>query len=382
MHRTGIEDYYIIKDNQKLRFGYTTGSCAAAAAKAAASMLLTGNTVTEVQIGTPKGITLNLEVHDIRRTSEYVSCGIIKDGGDDPDATNGLLICAKVTKTQDGITIDGGIGVGRVTRPGLQQEISEAAINPVPRQMIMENLRFVCDQTGYEGGLHAEIFVPEGAETAKHTFNPRLGIEGGISILGTRGIVEPMSERALIASIRLEMEMHRKRGAEYLLITPGSYGENFASKVLHLKMDASMQSSNYIGETLDLAVNLGFSGVLFVSHIGKFIKVAGGIMNTHSRDADCRAELMAAFGLRAGCDAAAACRLLESNTTDEALDILEEAGIREKAMQIAVERIHYYMQHRAAGALKTEAVIYGGRFGILGQTKDAETLLHKFRDAN
>ncbi len=381
MHLTGIEEYYIIKDNKKLHFGYTTGTCAAAAAQAAARMLLTAQAVSEVHIETPKGIPLNLEVQDMHLNIEegWASCGVIKNGGDDPDATHGLLICAKVRKIHAGIRIDGGEGVGRVTKAGMQQRIGEAAINPVPMQMIRENADRVCQETGYAGGLEVIIFVPGGEAAAKKTFNPRLGIVGGISILGTSGIVEPMSEAALIASIRLEMEIHKSRGEEYLLITPGNYGETFGREVLHLERNQMIQCSNYIGETLDMAVNMGVKGILFISHMGKAIKVAGGIMNTHSRDADCRAELMTAFGIRAGAELESARALLKSNTTDEALDIWEELGIREKACTLVLEKIRYYMQHRCAGAITTEAMIYGGRYGFLGQTPGTEPLLQKFR---
>ncbi len=378
MHRTGIEDYYIIKDQKKLHFGYTTGTCAAAAAQAAVRMLLEGGIVSEVKIDTPKGITLNLEIVDIERKGGGISCGVVKYGGDDPDATNGLTICALAEKTAQGLIIDGGEGVGRVTKSGLKQAVGEAAINPVPMQMIRENALAVCRQLGYEQGLKITIFVPGGEEAARKTFNPRLGILGGISILGTKGIVEPMSESALIASIQLEMEMQRRRGAEYLLVTPGSYGETFARDTLELDTARSVQCSNYVGEMLDCAVNLEYKGILLISHIGKFIKVAGGIMNTHSRDADCRAELMAAFGLRAGADREQAVRLLESNTTDEALDMLNEMHLREAASAMIMERAQAYMQHRTGGAILTEAVMYGTACGMLGMTGGAGTLLKQF----
>ncbi len=379
MHRTGIEDYYIIKDNKKLRFGYTTGTCAAAAAKAAARMLLTGERVSEVHIETPMGIPLNLEVQDITFAADAAECGIVKNGGDDPDATHGLVIMARVSKIAEGIVVDGGEGVGRVTKPGMQQAIGEAAINPVPMQMIRENVSEVMSEAHYGEGLKVVIFVPGGEKVAEKTFNPRLGIIGGISILGTRGIVEPMSERSLIASIKLDMEVHRKRGEDYLLVTPGNYGRTFAKNTLNLDVNQVVECSNYIGETLDGAVNLGFKGILFVSHVGKFIKVAAGIMNTHSRDADARAELMTAFALRAGADLQGVHQILESNTTDEALDMMEEQGVRQKAMEIAIERMQYYMQHRTGGAILTEAIIYGGKYGYLGATKGAMEMMDHFR---
>ena len=194
---------YIVKDGKKLRLGYTTGSCAAAAAKAAAYMLLTGRRKDTIDLLTPKGIRLHLTVEEIKITSSEVSCAIRKDSGDDPDATRGTLIFACVRKTDvPEILIDGGAGVGRVTKRGLDQPVGAAAINSVPRRMIEENVREVCALCGYDGGVSVVISVPEGEALAKKTFNPRLGIVGGISILGTTGIVEPMSEQALVDTIR------------------------------------------------------------------------------------------------------------------------------------------------------------------------------------
>ena len=234
-HKTGLEEYYVIRNQKKLRFGYTTGSCAAAAAKGAAEILLGEKKISEVELMTPKGICLNLELLDIRQEENSVSCAVRKDGGDDPDTTDGILVYALVEKipassdpdkmkretetqgTRERILIDGGEGVGRVTKPGLKQPIGEAAINPVPRAMILKSVEEAADRFHYEGRLKITISVPEGKEIAKKTFNPRLGIVGGISILGTSGIVEPMSEKALVDSIRVEMSQRRAMGEEYLL---------------------------------------------------------------------------------------------------------------------------------------------------------------------
>ena len=225
-------------------------------------MLLTGQTVEEIALQTPKGILLHLLVEDISRGEGWVRCAIRKDGGDDPDVTNGILVYAKVniinTVAKDiEIELDGGIGVGRVTRTGLYQQPGEAAINPVPRKMILESVEEICQDHGFSGKLHVEISIPAGVELAKRTFNPRLGIEGGISVLGTSGIVVPMSEDALIASIRLEMKMHVKNGAQYLVITPGNYGAMFSRDKLDIDLTYSMKCSNYLGETLDMAEELG-----------------------------------------------------------------------------------------------------------------------------
>lgn len=208
-------------------------------------MLLSGRELSEVTLPTPKGITLTLALHDITRGDNYVSCAVRKDAGDDPDTTNGILVYVKAEKSAAGIQkqiivkisepvrgcpqiiLDGGIGVGRVTKPGLSQKIGEAAINPVPRAMILKEAEEAAQEYDYEGGLKLTVSVPEGEKIAKKTFNPRLGIIGGISILGTSGIVEPMSEKALIESIHVEMKQHFCQGEKYILVTPGNYRADY-----------------------------------------------------------------------------------------------------------------------------------------------------------
>lgn len=378
--KNGLEDYYVIKNNKKLRYGYTTGSCAAAAAKAAARMLLTGETVENIDLMTPKGILLHLEILDIHKGEEEVSCAVRKDGGDDPDATHGLLVYAAVRKKKEsGVTIDGGRGVGRVTKRGLEQPVGAAAINRTPRAMITEAVEDIADAFGYTEGFNVVISIPGGEEVAKKTFNPRLGILGGISVLGTSGIVVPMSEDALIASIHAEMRLRKENGGDYLLITPGNYGAAFVSSYPDVYVENSVKCSNYVGETLDYAVNLGIRGILFVADIGKFIKVSGGIMNTHSRCADSRAELMTAAAIRAGADLETAKQLLGTITTVEAIGILKEKGLLEKTMAEILPRIHYYLQHRIGEAFPTEAILFSNEYGFLGETAGAQEMLKHFR---
>ncbi len=377
---TGLENSYVIQNQKKLRMGYTTGSCAAAAAKAAVFMLLTGRKTEKVDLPTPKGILLHLEILDAELAEGAASCAVRKDGGDDPDATHGLLVYARAERmTQPGVLIDGGPAVGRVTKKGLEQPVGAAAINRVPREMITQAVREVCEEQEYSGGIRVVISVPGGEQVAEKTFNPRLGIEGGISILGTSGIVVPMSEAALVASIRLEMEMRRANGAEYLLVTPGNYGADFVRYGTSLDVESSMKCSNYVGETLDMASELGIKGILFVAHIGKFIKVAGGIMNTHSRNADARAELMAAFALRAGADLDTAKRILDTLTTEEAVEILRNAGILDETVRLVCEKIRGHMQHRCGGTLRTEVILFSNNLGYLGETEGAQDMASCFQ---
>ena len=374
-------EQFVYKNHKKLRYGYTTGSCAAAASKAAAAMLLSGKEISYVELHTPKGIDLRLEVLDISREDNAVSCAIQKDGGDDPDVTNGILIYAKVSREpadEAQIIIDGGIGVGRVTKPGLEQPVGAAAINKVPRQMIRENLEAVCEQYHYHGKLSVVISIPSGVELAAKTFNPRLGIVGGISVLGTSGIVEPMSEQALIDTIRVEMRQKLANGMEYLLVVPGNYGIDFLDQYGHgIQLEDAVKCSNFVGEALDAAVEFGAKGVLLVGHIGKFVKLAGGIMNTHSHNADARMELLTVHAALLGAPVELLQKMMECVTTDDALKYLKEADLMEPVMERIMEKMEFYVNQRAQHQLELGVITFSNVFGILGQTKNVPDLVKK-----
>ena len=369
---------YIEKDGKKLRFGYTTGSCAAAAAKAAAWMLLTGQKKEEISLITPKGVALTLPVLDIAVEPDRVSCAIRKDSGDDPDVTNGTLIYAEVTaKVEPGIAIDGGFGVGRVTKKGLDQPVGNAAINSVPRQMIRENLEEILTLTDQKCGLNVVISVPEGEKLAKQTFNPRLGIVGGISILGTTGIVEPMSEKALVDTIRVELKQRRANGDEYVLLTPGNYGCDFIRAGLALNPEQAVPTSNFIGQTLDICRELGFRGALLVGHIGKLVKIAGGMMNTHSKYGDCRMEILAAHAGIAGLSPEKIGEILQCVACDDALRILMDAGCFEKTLTGLTERILFHLRHRAGEDMEIGTILFSKEYGLLAKSDNAMELIEK-----
>lgn len=371
-----------------MRYGFTTGSCAAAAAKAAAYMLLSGRQKNTITIETPKGIPYTAEILEITRGEKAVQCAVRKDGGDDPDITSGALIYAEVSLTDHTrmqatdmrIHIDGGIGVGRVTKPGLDQPVGNAAINHVPREMIAKEVLEVCDLMDYKGNLQVIISVPEGEAIAKQTFNPRLGIVGGISILGTSGIVEPMSNQALLDTIRVELNQRRAEGFDYIAVAPGNYGLDFMKKAYGYDLDKSVKCSNFIGVTIDMAVECGFTRMLLTGHIGKLIKVAGGIMNTHSKEADCRMELLSAFAIHEGAGADVAAKILDCVATEEAVRLLREAGKQQEVMDYAMERIMFYLNKRAGGRMQIDCIMYDNTFGELAKSKEADrwfTLLER-----
>lgn len=372
------------KNQTKLRTGYTTGSCAAAAAKAATHMLVSGEVIGEVSLVTPADIRLYLEVEDIVKENNYVSCAIRKDSGDDPDVTNGILVYARVTFAQDDVVkskviLEAGEGIGRVTQKGLEQSIGDPAINQVPRRMIREAVEEELQEAGIDRGVRVMIWVPDGAEIAKKTFNPKLGIEGGISILGTTGIVEPMSEKALTDTIFVEMKVRRENGMDYCYVVPGNYGSDFLHDTLGYQEDVAVKCSNYVGEVIDDAVRLQMKGILLVGHIGKFIKLAAGIMNTHSRQADGRMEILAAHAAMAGGSRESISQLMECITTTAALELLEKEGILKEVMSTVMIKIEEHLKHRAGDGLEIGAVMFSKEMGILGKTSDADRLAQKIQ---
>lgn len=371
---------YQFSQGKNLRCGYTTGSCATAASKAAAAMLLTGERIDSVRIDTPKGIVLNLEPLEVMLTTDFASCAIRKDSGDDPDDTNGVLVYAKVEKiAEPGIMIEGGVGVGRVTKPGLACAVGGPAINPTPRKMITTEVGKVMAETGYTGGLKVTISIPAGVEIAKKTFNPRLGIIGGLSVLGTSGIVEPMSEKALVETMYVEIRAQQAAGNKNLLVFFGNYGEDFTRDEMKLDLEGHVTCSNFVGELLDYAVFCGFETLLLIGHSGKLVKVAQGVMNTHSKYADCRTELFALEAMFHGASVEVGKEIYSCLTTDEVTKVLKRENIFEPVIEKVTDKIDFYMQHRVHGKIKTAALMFSNVYGILGKTKYADELveLHK-----
>ena len=369
---------------KELRKGFTTGSCGAAAAKAALYMLLTGSAKDEIGIITPGGAVFRTEVKDIFREVNRVRCAVVKDGGDDPDVTTGLHVTAEVSAEErdDGkleIQIEGGPGVGRVTLPGLDQPVGNAAINRVPRQMIEKELSEVAELLDFRGRIRVVLSVPGGEAAAERTFNPRLGIEGGISILGTTGIVEPMSTRAILDTIRVELNQRKALGDRIAAVSPGNYGLNFMQETYGYDLNRSVKCSNYVGNTVDMVREMGFRGMLLTGHIGKLIKVSGGIMNTHSKEGDARMELLAAAVIRAGGSMDTLRGILNCRVTEEALGIIQKESpvLLRKSMESVMERILYYLRKRAGEELPVECILYSNEFGLLAASPGAMDMLEK-----
>ena len=371
---------------KELRKGFTTGSCGAAAAKAALYMLLTGSVKDEIEIITPEGAVFRTEIKDIFREENRVRCAVVKDGGDDPDVTTGLHVTAEVRAEEraDGdleIQIEGGPGVGRVTLPGLDQPVGNAAINRVPRQMIEKELSEVAELLDFRGRIRVILSVPGGEAAAERTFNPRLGIEGGISILGTTGIVEPMSTRAILDTIWVELNQRKALGDRIAAVSPGNYGLNFMKETYGYDLNRSVKCSNYVGDTVDMVREMDFRGMLLTGHIGKLIKVSGGIMNTHSKEGDARMELLAAGVIRAGGSMDTLRGILNCRVTEEALGIIqaESPALLRTSMESVLDRILYYLRKRAGEELPVECILYSNEFGLLAASPGAMDMLEELR---
>ncbi|MBQ3380035.1 MAG: cobalamin biosynthesis protein CbiD [Clostridia bacterium] len=368
---------YINKDGKRLRLGYTTGTCAAAASKAAAWMLLTGRRLEKITISTPKGINVTLDIEEISIDKNSVKCAVKKDSGDDPDITDGIYIFAEVSRiSAPEILIEGGRGIGRVTKRGLDRNVGEAAINSGPRRQIRDNLLEVCRITDHRGGLSVLISAPEGESIAKKTLNSRLGIVGGISILGTTGIVEPMSEQALIETIRLELSERKESGEEYVMLAPGNYGIEYI-KSLGADEKYAVVTSNFIGDALDLAVMFGFKGILIIGHMGKLVKLAGGMFNTHSKYGDCRMEIIAANAGTQGIFPNQMERILECPTCDAALDILKENNVYDNTLRRIMQRIESNISARISGKAEAGVIMFSRQHGFLCESENAQSLFKK-----
>lgn len=307
-----------------MRYGYTTGVCAAAAAKGASALLFFGGPLERVSVELPAGLTLELELCDVEMGDGWASCCVVKDAGDDPDVTDGIRVCARARRVEGkGVEVKGGEGVGVVTRPGLPVPPGSPAINPVPMAMIRKEVGEVLPEGA---GVEVTIYVPGGEEVARRTFNPRLGIVGGISIIGTTGLVEPLSEEAYVKSLRMALSVLRAEGERRAVVVFGNQGER-AARSLGIPDRMVVKMGNFVGEMVDGLAEEGFSEALLLGHLGKVAKVAGGIFRTDGRVADGRLEVIGCYAALAGAGPDLVGRILSSNTVEEVISLLEGEGL-------------------------------------------------------
>lgn len=361
-------------EEKELRNGYTTGSCAAAGVKAALMSLLYHISLQEVEIETPKGEELVIPITKVRRRGKFASAVVQKYAGDDPDVTNGISICVKVSlekefpKIERGISKEkcflyGGGGVGLVTKKGLQVPVGKSAINPGPQKMIEKVVQDVLQDLDEKAIIC--IYIPEGRAKASQTYNPKMGVLGGISVLGSTGIVKAMSEEALKASMYTELRVLRMdKRRKWVIFAFGNYGKSYC-ETLGLDLEQLVITSNFVGFMIESAVKLGFQKVILLGHIGKAIKLAGGIFHTHSRIADGRMEVMGANAFLYGLSKEKIRKILLSNTVEEACNYVED----KKFFDYLANRIRDKMiEYSRKEGFEAEVLLFSFERGSLGQS--------------
>lgn len=407
-----MEEYVYI-DGKKYRRGYTTGSCATGASKAAVYMLITKNRINTINIDTPKGIPLSLKVDNINISDTFVECSIKKDGGDDIDATHTMDIYARAEivskndknkeyltlKDIDGLSnnsesqielykfirVYGGIGIGVVTKKGLSVDVGKPAINPTPLKMINHEIRNLIGDNfesilGNNKVLKITIFAPQGEAVAKKTFNPRLGIVGGISIIGTTGIVEPMSDEGWKKSLSIELQMKKEQGLDKIILVPGNHGEQFIREKLNLDIKYVVRTSNFIGYMIKEAQRIGYKKILMAGHIGKFIKISAGIFNTHSKVADARSEILVANLALMGVTYEFLNKINQCLTTEEAVELINNSEYRQVYNILSNkcrERVKQYL-NEDSDDIDVEVIIFSMDKSLLGKSDNTDDLVEVF----
>lgn len=343
-----------------MRRGITTGTCAQAAAKAAAVALISGEAPLVVDVELPRsnrpygGTRIRVPVESVTIGDGAAVARVVKDAGDDRDITNGAIIAARVSfAATPGIILRGGPGVGRVTLPGLPVPVGEAAINPVPARMIRRELEALMP-AGH--GFDVQISVPDGETLAQKTWNPRLGIEGGISIIGTSGVVEPKSSDAFVRSFAAHIVAARKRGWTRIVITPGYVGERYLFEHVGVSERVVVTVGDHIGDALDRVARSGFSEIVVVGHIGKLAKVAAGLFNTHSAFGDARLETVAAAAGACGASPDTVREILGLTMAEAAIDIVRNAGV-EAAFELVAKRVVERCRTRVGEGLEVGCVL-------------------------
>jgi len=376
-----VKEYFprehIVKEGQVLRRGYTTGTCAAAAARAAASMLFSGEKLDCIEVTLPSGATLRLPLQYTGLEKGKAVCSVKKEAGDDPDVTDGVEIYARVGLLQGGAGVEvcAGEGIGMVTRPGLEVEVGQPAINPAPMRMIKSEVE---KELPPEKGVRVELVIPGGEELAQKTFNPRLGIQGGLSILGTTGIVEPMSSHAVQESLALEVKMHAPGCDGFAVLVPGNYGKETARGELGLPEKNIFKMSNYAGFMLDRCIENSINRILLVGHPGKLLKLAAGIFQTHSRKADARFEILAAYAALRGVSRECISLMQESVNTEEMVELLENEGAGGMFPVLAAKisaRAEEYTGFRS----EVGTVLFTLKKGIIARDEGAAKMLEEWK---
>lgn len=371
---------------KQLKGGYTTGACLAAGARAAAMLMQGEDPGDKADITALDGTPLQIPIHSVEMLSDAARVEIVKDAGDDPDITNGTSVfvtfrfltleqlkpVAGRSVVYEQILFEAGQGIGHATKPGLSLAVGEPAINPGPRQLVYNSIR---DIVGDKPCM-VRVDIPAGRELAAKTLNPVLGIEGGISVIGTTGVLRPMSEEAFKNSLIPQIEVAKAAGFTTQIFVPGKIGERIASS-WGLPEEALVQTSNFIGFMLEAAADRGLEKILLFGHIGKLAKVAAGVFHTHNRVGDARLEVLAAYSASMGMPAEGVRRILQAVTTEEALPVIEEYGLA-PVYEVIAARASYRAERFLFNRLQVGTVLVTLQGKLLGMDDKAREIGRDF----
>ncbi|MDC0169614.1 cobalt-precorrin-5B (C(1))-methyltransferase [Candidatus Nitrosopelagicus sp.] len=355
---------------KKLRTGFTTGSCATASSKAGILSIINQKKIEQTDIILPKRSRLDIKINSCDFTKDSAKCSVIKDGGDDPDVTHGaeIIVDVELTNKIDEIEIDGGEGVGRVTKPGLGLEIGSAAINPTPKKMILENVREAGEELLKKNGIKITISVPKGKELATKTDNPRIGIMGGISILGTSGIVIPYSTASFAAAIRQQIAVVSSMNDDYVVLTTGGRSEDFAREIIELPDHSFIQMGDFSGYTIKQCARKELKKAYVAGFIGKLAKMAAGVKQTHVKGGKVDMKFLSELAKRCDAKSETISKILGANTARNVQEIIMEDKVEGFFDQITNETCKQMMQH-SEGKIPVEVILFDFDGKVLSRTE-------------
>ena len=358
------------KPQGKLRTGFTTGTCATASSKAAALAIINQKTISNVDVLLPKRDRINIKINSCEFTKNNARCSVIKDGGDDPDVTHGaeIFVDLSLTNNVGTIEIDGGDGVGRVTKPGLGLEIDSAAINPTPKKMILENVQEVAEEILKENGIKVLISVPKGKELATKTDNPRIGILNGISILGTSGIVIPYSTASFAAAIRQQIDVVSSMNDEEVVLTTGGRSEDFAREIIKLPDHSFIQMGDFSGYTIQQCAKKSLKKAYVAGFIGKLAKMAAGVKQTHVKGGKVDMKFLSELAKRCNADSETISKILGANTARNVQEIIMEDNVNGFFDEITKETCNQMRQH-SEEKIPVEVILFDFDGKVLSRDK-------------
>ena len=358
-------------EKKKLKTGYTTGSSATAAAKAGILSIINQKEISKVDIILPKGSTIQIPIASCEFNLNKSKCVVIKDGGDDPDVTHGaeIIVDLVLTKKANEIEIGGGEGVGVVTKPGLGLEINKPAINPVPKKMIIKNIRDVAEKILQENGIKVTISVPKGKELGPKTDNPRLGIKNGISILGTSGIVIPFSTASYAASIRQNLDVSIAMGNDVVVLTTGGRSEDFAKKIIDLPEHCFIQMGDFSGYTIQQCYNKNIKKAYVVGFIGKLAKMAAGVKQTHVKGSKVDMNFLSEMAKRASASPKVVEEIKGANTARHVSEIIQENSVN-GFFDLISKETYNHMKKYSENNLAIEVILFDFEGKILSRKSE------------